>query len=275
MSLPPRHRRPLQPSIPPPGTLPEQSPQQPPAGMVLPQQPQQPAGMAQQQIQHLPQNNNQPAENYDVVAASMMTNNAAVVAALQGKCDFPKNKLLMNLTKDVNERGHRLEKQPYYVGMLNAEDVAPYLKKIGDFGIHASDQEGGQLKLTLTLRGASGVYHFDLVFDGKGRGWNLNPRSPGCLFHKTIIEMVEYYKTTPLPIIPEKICLRASITRPSWFLKHDNVTYGKNDLLGKGNFCEVFLGKLDRRKFIAVKVCRANWRYTIDTVECNAKEKDA
>uniref|UniRef100_A0A914Z970 Non-specific protein-tyrosine kinase n=1 Tax=Panagrolaimus superbus TaxID=310955 RepID=A0A914Z970_9BILA len=211
----------------------------------------------------------------NIVPPSMMTNNAAVVAALQGKCDFPNNKMLMEYTQEVNRRGHRLEKQPYYVGMLNADDVAPYLKKVGDFGVHACDQEGGQVRLMLTVRGNSGVYHFDMVFDARGRGWNFHPMPPRCLFHKTVIELVDFHRTTPLPSIPEKICLRDSITRPSWFLKHDNVTFDKNDLLGKGNFCEVYRGKLDRRKLIAVKVCRANWRYTIDTVESNTKEKDA
>uniref|UniRef100_A0A914P2G1 Uncharacterized protein n=1 Tax=Panagrolaimus davidi TaxID=227884 RepID=A0A914P2G1_9BILA len=58
-----------------------------------------------------------PPGPYEVQQPSMMTNNAAVVAALEGKCEFPKNKMLMNLAEDINERGHRLEKQPYYVGI--------------------------------------------------------------------------------------------------------------------------------------------------------------
>uniref|UniRef100_A0A914PMT1 Uncharacterized protein n=1 Tax=Panagrolaimus davidi TaxID=227884 RepID=A0A914PMT1_9BILA len=65
-----------------------------------------------------------PPGPYEIVAPSMMTNNAAVVAALEGKCEFPKNKMIMNLAKDINERGQQLEKQPYYVGMLNADHVA-------------------------------------------------------------------------------------------------------------------------------------------------------
>uniref|UniRef100_A0A914Y5M3 Non-specific protein-tyrosine kinase n=1 Tax=Panagrolaimus superbus TaxID=310955 RepID=A0A914Y5M3_9BILA len=253
-------QNPLNPNAPKPLPSPTTAPPPPP------NHPQQ-FGMVQQQPPCETQNN--------IVPPSMMTNNAAVVAALQGKCDFPNNKMLMEYTQEVNRRGHRLEKQPYYVGMLNADDVAPYLKKVGDFGVHACDQEGGQVRLMLTVRGNSGVYHFDMVFDARGRGWNFHPMPPRCLFHKTVIELVDFHRTTPLPSIPEKICLRDSITRPSWFLKHDNVTFDKNDLLGKGNFCEVYRGKLDRRKLIAVKVCRANWRYTIDTVESNTKEKDA
>uniref|UniRef100_A0A914YIJ4 Protein kinase domain-containing protein n=1 Tax=Panagrolaimus superbus TaxID=310955 RepID=A0A914YIJ4_9BILA len=244
---------------------------------TLPVQPTQtqPSGFTALVPGESPNNLYPPPPNHDIEKPSMMTNNAAVVAALQGKCDFPKNKMLMAYTKEVNERGHRLEKQPYYVGMLNADDVAPYLKKVGDFGIHACDQEGGQVRLMLTVRGHSGVYHFDLVFDAKGRGWNFHPMPPRCLFHKTVIELVDFHRTSPLPSIPEKICLRDSITRPAWFLKHENVKFDKHDLLGKGNFCEVYRGKLDRRKLIAVKVCRADWRYTVDTVELNTKEKDA
>uniref|UniRef100_A0AC35GGJ0 SH2 domain-containing protein n=1 Tax=Panagrolaimus sp. PS1159 TaxID=55785 RepID=A0AC35GGJ0_9BILA len=143
-----------------------------------------------------------PPGSYEVVAPSVMTNNAAVVAALEGKCEFPKNKMLMNLAEDINERGHRLEKQPYYVGMLNADDVAKYLKKVGDFGIHASDQEVGHVKLMLTVRGHNDVYHFDLVFDGKGRGWNFHPRPPDSPFYQTVIDLVDFYKATPLPTIP-------------------------------------------------------------------------
>uniref|UniRef100_A0AC34FJU9 Non-specific protein-tyrosine kinase n=1 Tax=Panagrolaimus sp. ES5 TaxID=591445 RepID=A0AC34FJU9_9BILA len=263
MSQNPTNPWPLNPSKPAP----------PSPSAVPPQNQLQQFGMAHQQQPPPPPQCESPN---NIVQPSMMTNNAAVVAALQGKCDFPNNKMLMEYTQEVNRRGHKLEKQPYYVGMLNADDVAPYLKKVGDFGVHACDQEGGQVRLMLTVRGNSGVYHFDMVFDARGRGWNFHPMPPRCLFHKTVIELVDYHRTTPLPTIPEKICLRDSITRPSWFLKHDNVTFDKNDLLGKGNFCEgIYRGKLDRRKLIAVKVCRANWRYTIDTVESNTKEKDA
>lgn len=59
----------------------------------------------------------------DAVAPSMLTNNAAVVAALLGKCDFPQNKVLMNYTAEVNRRGHRLEAQQWYLGMLSGSDV--------------------------------------------------------------------------------------------------------------------------------------------------------
>uniref|UniRef100_A0A7E4V9Q7 non-specific protein-tyrosine kinase n=1 Tax=Panagrellus redivivus TaxID=6233 RepID=A0A7E4V9Q7_PANRE len=208
---------------------------------------------------------------------SMLTNNAAVIAALLGKCDFPKNKMLMNYTDEVNRRGHKLEAQQWYLGMLNGSDVAPYLKKIGEFGIHATDQQGGAVKLMLTVKGANAFYHLDLTFDARGRGWTVAPMCKLSRFHKTVIDLVEFHKTTPLPNCAERICLIDSMTRPKWFLKHDNVTFEKSDLLGRGNFCEVYRGKLEKRTTIAIKVCHANWRYTSDVVSIstNVKEQQA
>lgn len=115
--------------------------------------------------------------------------------------------------------------------------------------------------LQLTVRGNNGVYHYDLIFDALGRGWNLKPKSPTCRFYKTIIDLVEFHKTVPLPIIAEKICLVESLNRPRWFLKHENVKFNESDMLGRGNFCEVFRGTLvDKKIPIAVKVCHANWK---------------
>uniref|UniRef100_A0AC34QF39 Tyrosine-protein kinase n=2 Tax=Panagrolaimus sp. JU765 TaxID=591449 RepID=A0AC34QF39_9BILA len=225
------------------------------------------------------QNPPSPNNNNDIVPPSMLTGNAAVIGAILGNSNFSKNKVLADFTDEVKRRGHKLEAQPWYLGMLNSNDVEPYLKKVGDFAIHANDQQGGAVKLFMSVRGNVGVFHYEILFDALGRGWNLQPGGNKFnKFHKTVIDLVEYHKIMPLPAIPERILLVESLTRPSWFLKHEHILFNRADMLGKGNFCEVFKGKLYNRRFdIAVKVCHANWRYTDDAVSMatNVKEQQA
>ena len=81
---------------------------------------------------------------------------------------------------------------------------------------------------------------------------NCNKRPPSF---PTIFELVEHYKYNA---IWDKVRLNRAIPKPNWYIKHDTVSFNKKDMLGSGNFCDVYKGlyqKTQQEKItVAVKV---------------------
>lgn len=58
-----------------------------------------------------------------------------------------------------------------------------------------------------------------------------------------------------MPNIKEKLRLETPSQRPAWFLNNEDIDIDWTKPLGKGNFCEVFHGKLQKKRVVAIKVC--------------------
>ncbi|VDM93261.1 unnamed protein product, partial [Onchocerca ochengi] len=69
----------------------------------------------------------------------------------------------------------------------------------------------------------------------------------------TIIDLVHYYKNNALP--EDATFLIYPFHKPKWFLRHENITYdSETGLIGAGNFCDVFEGKLYGKISVALKI---------------------
>lgn len=73
----------------------------------------------------------------------------------------------------------------------------------------------------------------------------------------TVCDLVEYYKQNylPLPEPNNKVTLGNPCKRPKWILKRHNLEVEANQLLGSGNFCDVYKGKFNKRRAVAIKIC--------------------
>jgi len=154
----------------------------------------------------------------------------------------------------------KVEQQDWYVGMLSRSDVEPYLKKQGEFAVRAHDQRNF-CELVLSVRSVTMVNHITLVCDKITRGWTLTmAQTPDTKFFPTILKLIEHYQKNFLPIAPpnDKVILTQSCKRPKWILKRQNLDVHYDCLLGSGNFCDVYRGKLNNRRTVAIKICHAS-----------------
>jgi len=154
----------------------------------------------------------------------------------------------------------KVEQYDWYVGMLGRNDVEPYLKKQGEYAIRAHDHRTFS-ELVLSVRSVTMVNHITLVCDKVTRGWALTTtRGPDTKFFATIPELIEHYRKDFLPIAPpnDRVILTQACKRPKWILKRQNVEPDNNSLLGSGNFCDVYKGKLNKRRIVAVKICHVS-----------------
>ncbi|TKR82454.1 hypothetical protein L596_016177 [Steinernema carpocapsae] len=147
----------------------------------------------------------------------------------------------------------RLEQQEWYLGMLNRVDVEPYLKKEGDFVVRASETNG-PVELVLSVLSNMRCMHFTLMWNTDKKRWGL-----ACDKQKqfeSVADLVDHYRQNDIPI--GGIRLRNPVKRPRWFLKHEHLSYDPvSDKLGSGNFCDVYKGKLHKRRVVAIKLCHA------------------
>ncbi|VDK45190.1 unnamed protein product [Anisakis simplex] len=153
--------------------------------------------------------------------------------------------------QDINKRlkGKLLETQEWYVGLLTRTAVECYLKKEGDFAVRTSEK-GGTLEFVVSVRGASTCAHFTVFYEDNA-GWGLNLDNQNTF--PTVVDLVEYYRKHALP---GGNSLKHPVKRPKWYLKHENLSYDtKRDLLGSGNFCDVYKGRLNATKSVAIKIC--------------------
>jgi hypothetical protein len=85
-------------------------------------------------------------------------------------------------------------------------------------------------------------------------------RTPDSKLFATIPDLIEYYQKNFLPIAApnDKVVLTQPCKRPRWILKKENIQVDVNCLLGSGNFCDVYKGKLNKRRIVAIKVCHVS-----------------
>uniref|UniRef100_A0A7E4ZYH9 Tyrosine-protein kinase n=1 Tax=Panagrellus redivivus TaxID=6233 RepID=A0A7E4ZYH9_PANRE len=163
----------------------------------------------------------------------------------------------------------RLEAQDYYYGMLGEEDLVDYLHQSGDFLVRCVDNNRGMeivisYKTDRTNPTSTGggmdsgnsekeVRHAILRFDSNRKAWHLKKHKTTCF--PRIEQLIDYYRHHELPSGGK--LLRGSL-RPNWHLRHSQVKFNKEkDLLGSGNFCDVYRGIFKGREEVAVKVCQS------------------
>ncbi|KAK0413791.1 hypothetical protein QR680_006995 [Steinernema hermaphroditum] len=156
-----------------------------------------------------------------------------------------------NKPQQQHQKQGRLESQEWYMGMLTRYDVEPYLKKEGDFVVRASENNG-PLELVLSVRNAFRVCHFTLRWNTERKQWCL--ACDRMKLFDSVPDLVENYHHHSIP--NGDVRLRDPVKRPRWFLKHEHLHYDPvSDKLGSGNFCDVFKGKLHKRRIVAIKLC--------------------
>ncbi|VDM61720.1 unnamed protein product [Angiostrongylus costaricensis] len=132
------------------------------------------------------------------------------------------------------------------------------LKEPGDFLVRATDSRNMPEIVISVLNDKRELVNLTIKCDNN-RLWTLGvlrksskhvPRFP------QVADLINYYKNHKLPGHAKLI---HGITRPTWLIKHEYVSFDKDkDLLGRGNFCNVYKGIYtrphDEKIVVAVKL---------------------
>ncbi|XP_047425923.1 tyrosine-protein kinase Fer isoform X2 [Mugil cephalus] len=141
-----------------------------------------------------------------------------------------------------------LADQEWYHGAIPRTEAQELLRQQGDFLVRESHGKPGEYVLSVfsdeqrrhfIIQYADGQYRFE------GTGFS------------TIPQLIEHHFNTKQVITKKSgvVLLNAVVKDKKWILNHEDVTLG--ELLGKGNFGEVFKGTLQRDKTpVAVKTCK-------------------
>ncbi|XP_060931616.1 tyrosine-protein kinase Fer isoform X1 [Limanda limanda] len=141
-----------------------------------------------------------------------------------------------------------LGEQDWYHGAIPRTEAQELLRQQGDFLVRESHGKPGEY--VLSVFSDEQRRHFIIQFA------DSQYRFEGTGF-STIPQLIEHHFTTKQVITKKSgvVLLNPVLKDKKWILNHEDVTLG--DLLGKGNFGEVFKGTLQRDKLpVAVKTCK-------------------
>uniref|UniRef100_A0A665TWJ8 non-specific protein-tyrosine kinase n=1 Tax=Echeneis naucrates TaxID=173247 RepID=A0A665TWJ8_ECHNA len=170
--------------------------------------------------------------------------------------NLPANEILWNtLTADslqqqffdvIPTSERPLAEQEWYHGAIPRTEAQELLRQQGDFLVRESHGKPGEYVLSVfsdDQRRHFIIQYADTQYRFEGTGFS------------TIPQLIEHHfssKQCVINVLTEAI---SSIQDKKWILNHEDVVLG--DLLGKGNFGEVFKGTLQRDKTpVAVKTCK-------------------
>uniref|UniRef100_A0A8C2DIC5 Tyrosine-protein kinase n=1 Tax=Cyprinus carpio TaxID=7962 RepID=A0A8C2DIC5_CYPCA len=137
--------------------------------------------------------------------------------------------------------------QEWYHGAIPRTEAQELLKQQGDFLVRESHGKPGEYVLSVFSDGQR--RHFIIQFADN------QYRFEGTGF-PTIPQLIEHHYTTKQVITKKSgvVLLNPVIKDKKWILNHEDVILG--ELLGKGNFGEVFRGTLRDKTLVAVKTCK-------------------
>uniref|UniRef100_A0A4W5PBR6 Tyrosine-protein kinase n=1 Tax=Hucho hucho TaxID=62062 RepID=A0A4W5PBR6_9TELE len=137
--------------------------------------------------------------------------------------------------------------QEWYHGAIPRTEAQELLKQQGDFLVRESHGKPGEYVLSVFSDGQR--RHFIIQFADN------QYRFEGTGF-PTIPQLIEHHYTTKQVITKKSgvVLLNPVIKDKKWILNHEDVILG--ELLGKGNFGEVFKGTLRDKTPVAVKTCK-------------------
>nr|XP_046225565.1 tyrosine-protein kinase Fer isoform X1 [Oncorhynchus gorbuscha]XP_046225566.1 tyrosine-protein kinase Fer isoform X1 [Oncorhynchus gorbuscha] len=137
--------------------------------------------------------------------------------------------------------------QEWYHGAIPRTEAQELLKQQGDFLVRESHGKPGEYVLSVFSDGQR--RHFIIQFADN------QYRFEGTGF-PTIPQLIEHHYTTKQVITKKSgvVLLNPVVKDKKWILNHEDVLLG--ELLGKGNFGEVFKGTLRDKTPVAVKTCK-------------------
>ncbi|XP_074546000.1 tyrosine-protein kinase Fer isoform X2 [Halichoeres trimaculatus] len=141
-----------------------------------------------------------------------------------------------------------LADQEWYHGAIPRTEAQELLRQQGDFLVRESHGKPGEYVLSVfsdEQRRHFIIQYADSQYRFEGTGFS------------TIPQLIEHHFSTKHVITKKSgvVLLNPVIKDKKWILNHEDVTLG--ELLGKGNFGEVFKGTLQRDKTpVAVKTCK-------------------
>nr|CAM15224.1 novel protein similar to vertebrate fer (fps/fes related) tyrosine kinase (phosphoprotein NCP94) (FER) [Danio rerio] len=140
-----------------------------------------------------------------------------------------------------------LGEQEWYHGAIPRTEAQELLKQQGDFLVRESHGKPGEYVLSVFSDGQR--RHFIIQFADN------QYRFEGTGF-PTIPQLIDHHYTTKQVITKKSgvVLLNPVIKDKKWILNHEDVILG--ELLGKGNFGEVFKGTLRDKTPVAVKTCK-------------------
>uniref|UniRef100_A0A8C2DGJ3 Tyrosine-protein kinase n=1 Tax=Cyprinus carpio TaxID=7962 RepID=A0A8C2DGJ3_CYPCA len=138
-----------------------------------------------------------------------------------------------------------LSEQEWYHGAIPRTEAQELLKQQGDFLVRESHGKPGEYVLSVFSDGQR--RHFIIQFADN------QYRFEGTGF-PTIPQLIEHHYTTKQVITKKSGVVLLNPVIKKWILNHEDVILG--ELLGKGNFGEVFRGTLRDKTLVAVKTCK-------------------
>ncbi|XP_042250664.1 tyrosine-protein kinase Fer isoform X2 [Thunnus thynnus] len=141
-----------------------------------------------------------------------------------------------------------LADQEWYHGAIPRTEAQELLRQQGDFLVRESHGKPGEYVLSVfsdEQRRHFIIQYADSQYRFEGTGFS------------TIPQLIEHHFSTKQVITKKSgvVLLNPVVKDKKWILNHEDVTLG--ELLGKGNFGEVFKGTLQRDKTpVAVKTCK-------------------
>ncbi|XP_008299651.1 tyrosine-protein kinase Fer [Stegastes partitus] len=141
-----------------------------------------------------------------------------------------------------------LAEQEWYHGAIPRTEAQELLRQQGDFLVRESHGKPGEYVLSVfsdEQRRHFIIQYADSQYRFEGTGFS------------TIPQLIEHHFSTKQVITKKSgvVLLNPVIKDKKWILNHEDVLLG--ELLGKGNFGEVFKGTLQRDKTpVAVKTCK-------------------
>ncbi|XP_078009215.1 tyrosine-protein kinase Fer isoform X5 [Phascolarctos cinereus] len=168
--------------------------------------------------------------------------------SIAGMIRSPKSMLGSSSFCDVISASDKpLVEQDWYHGAIPRIEAQELLKQQGDFLVRESHGKPGEYVLSVFSDGQR--RHFIIQFAD-----NLY-RFEGTGF-TNIPQLIDYHYTTKQVITKKSgvVLLNPVVKDKKWVLSHEDVTLG--ELLGKGNFGEVYKGTLKDKTAVAVKTCK-------------------
>ncbi|XP_041815789.1 tyrosine-protein kinase Fer isoform X2 [Chelmon rostratus] len=141
-----------------------------------------------------------------------------------------------------------LAEQEWYHGAIPRTEAQELLRQQGDFLVRESHGKPGEYVLSVfsdEQRRHFIIQYADSQYRFEGTGFS------------TIPQLIEHHFSTKQVITKKSgvVLLNPVVKDKKWILNHEDVVLG--ELLGKGNFGEVFKGTLQRDKtLVAVKTCK-------------------
>ncbi|XP_075458137.1 tyrosine-protein kinase Fer isoform X2 [Ascaphus truei] len=168
--------------------------------------------------------------------------------SIAGIIRSPKSMLGSSSLFDVISTSEKpLSEQDWYHGAIPRVEAQELLKLQGDFLVRESHGKPGEYVLSVfsdTQRRHFIIQFADNQYRFEGTGF------------PTIPQLIEHHYTTKQVITKKSgvVLLNPVVKDKKWILNHEDVTLG--ELLGKGNFGEVFKGALKDKTPVAVKTCK-------------------